>query len=219
MRDARVGDCTATPLSGNEFMNYFSELLSGTVRLLVGAQPRWMGCAPAFSQRIYFANHTSHLDALAIWAALPPDLRAQTRPVAAQDYWEKTALRRRVALQGFNAVFLDRTVSRKSGHPLQPLFDALESGASLIFFPEGTRHAQALPSEFKGGLYHLAERFPEVELVPVYLENLYRSMPKGTPWPLPLICTVRFGAALPRIADEHKAAFLARAREEVIKLA
>lgn len=197
----------------------FSTLVSGSVRFLVGAAPRWIGCAPAPTQRVYFANHTSHLDALAIWSALPPDLRAVTRPVAAKDYWDKTAVRRRVALRGFNAVFLERHVTRVSEHPLQPLFDALDAGASLIFFPEGTRRAEALPAPFKSGLYHLAERYPAVEFVPVYLENLYRSMPKGTPWPLPLICTVRFGAALPRIADESKNGFLTRARDEVVKLA
>lgn len=200
-------------------MMKFSTLLSGTVRFLVGAAPRWMGCAPEATQRIYFANHASHLDALAIWSALPPDLRATTRPVAAKDYWDKTALRRRVALQGFNAVFLERNARRVSEHPLQPLFDALDAGASLILFPEGTRRAEALPGPFKSGLYHLVARYPAVEFVPVYLENLYRCMPKGTPWPLPLICTVRFGAVLPRLPDESKTAFLVRARDAVVKLA
>ncbi|MBN8281309.1 MAG: 1-acyl-sn-glycerol-3-phosphate acyltransferase, partial [Gammaproteobacteria bacterium] len=62
-------------------------LLVSVVRLLVGAYPRWLGCGPADTQRIYFANHTSHLDTILMWAALPPALRERTHPVAAADYW------------------------------------------------------------------------------------------------------------------------------------
>ena len=87
------------------------------------------------------------------------------------------------------------------------------------FFPEGTRGPEQLAAPFKSGLYHLAQRFPDVELIPVYLDNLHRSMPKGTFFPVPLICTVRFGAPLPRIADEDKSDFLERARNTIIELA
>ena len=52
-------------------------------RLLVGAYPQWVGCTPSHTQRIYFANHSSHLDTIAIWASLPAVLRGTTRPVAA----------------------------------------------------------------------------------------------------------------------------------------
>ena len=95
----------------------------------------------------------------------------------------------------------------------------LEAGQSIIIFSEGTRGPERLPSPFKSGLYRLAQRFPDVELIPVYLDNLHRSMPKGTFLPVPLICTVRFGAPLPRIAGEDKSAFLERARNAVIELA
>ena len=189
------------------------------VKLLIGAYPRWQGCAPNERQRIYFANHSSHLDALTLWAALPPALRRKTHPVAARDYWDMTPWRRHLAVSGFNAVFLERKPKASGGDPLQPLADVLARGDSLILFPEGTRHHEALPGEFKGGLYRLAQRFPDAELVPVYLENLYRSMPKGTPMPVPLICSVRFGAVVERNAAEAKHEFLARAREAVINTA
>jgi 1-acyl-sn-glycerol-3-phosphate acyltransferase len=55
--------------------------------------------------------------------------------------------------------------------------------------------------------------------VPVYLDNLYRSMPKGTLLPVPLTCSVRFGAPLEHRADEPKRAFLERARQAVVDLA
>ena len=112
-----------------------------------------------------------------------------------------------------------RQRSEATKDPLAPLTGALAAGDSLILFPEGTRDLQPLPGPFKAGLFHLAERFPEVELVPVYLENLHRCMPKGTFFPVPLICTVRFGAPLARVAGEDKADFLERARRAVIDLA
>jgi 1-acyl-sn-glycerol-3-phosphate acyltransferase len=146
-------------------------------------------------------------------------VRIRTRPVAAADYWNKDAIRRYIALKGLNAVFLERTPADASADSLQPLAEALQRGDSLIFFPEGTRLLQALPGPFKGGLFHLAARFPNVELLPVYLRNLHRSMPKGTVFPVPLICTVHFGAPLPRIANESKAFFLQRARDAVVQLA
>lgn len=195
---------------------WLSTLLIGTVRLLVGATPHWIGSAPTNAQRIYFANHSSHIDTIALWSALPPDLRARTRPVAAADYWGSSRLKRYVVLQWLNAVLIKRSRTDPNDNPLEPLFDALDQGDSLIIFPEGTRQHQALPGPFKSGLFHLAERYPQVELIPVYLENLHRAMPKGTFLPVPITCTVRFGAPLKRLANEDKQAFLDRARDAVI---
>lgn len=191
--------------------------LIALVRLLIGANPRWVNAAPSLSQSIYFTNHTSHLDTLALWVALPAEIRANTRPVAAKDYWGKGIIKQFIALKVLKAVLIDREVSRHTD-PLAPLLAALEAGDSLIIFPEGTRRAQAEPSDFKGGLYHLAEVFPQVKLIPVYLDTLHRSMPKGSFLPVPLICTVRFGAQLVRQENEHKKVFLTRAREAVLSL-
>jgi len=196
-----------------------SLMLVGLVRLLVGAYPRWIGCGPDRAQRIYFANHSSHIDTLAIWAALPIELRRQTRPVAARDYWGAGGLRSYIALKGLNAVLIERAREDRSVDPLAPLYEALAAGDSLIIFPEGTRGATAMPGPFKSGIYHLGRRFPGVQLVPVYLENLHRAMPKGVNLPIPLTCTVRFGEPLARLEDEPKAGFLDRARAAVVSLA
>lgn len=189
------------------------------VRLLVGAYPRWIGCAPKATQRIYFANHTSHLDTVVLWAALPAALRANTRPVAAKDYWGGGGLRTRIAEDELHVVMIERAREERSGDPLDALREALNNGFSLIFFPEGTRSPQPLPGPFKTGLYTLAKEFPQVELIPVYLENLHRSMPKGALLPVPIICTVRFGAPIALLEEESREQFLSRARAAVIALA
>jgi hypothetical protein len=58
--------------------------LAFLARLITGAQGHWHGCPPKAEQRIYFANHQSHFDWVLIWAALPHELRAVTRPIAAR---------------------------------------------------------------------------------------------------------------------------------------
>jgi 1-acyl-sn-glycerol-3-phosphate acyltransferase len=198
---------------------WLSKIFIGLVKILIGASPRWFGSVPSPTQRIYFANHSSHLDTIAIWSALPPDLRTNTRPVAAADYWNRGTVRKFIASKVLNVVFIERIKSKAKADPLQPLMNALSEGNSLIIFPEGTRNEQALPNQFKAGLFHLAEHFPNVELIPVYLENLHRCMPKGTFFPVPLICTVRFGKKLVRNTDESKVVFLERARNAVMELA
>ena len=120
----------------------------------------------------------------------------------------------------FNGVLVDRDRSDPNANPLQSMLDALEQGDSLIIFPEGTRNLtdeQLLP--FKSGLYHLAQAKPDVELVPVWIANLNRVMPKGRALPLPLLCTLSFGAPLERQEGEDKAAFLERARNALLDLA
>jgi len=184
-------------------------------RFLVGGHARWEGCAPEPRQRIYFANHSSHLDTIILWAALPPQLRATTHPVAALDYWGRGALRRHIATRVLNALLIDRTAR---SDPLAPLAAALDRGNSLILFPEGTRGSAPQPGPFKGGLHHLARDYPEVELIPVHLTNLARAYPKGAILPAPIICTAAFGEPLARIAGETKADFLKRARDAVCAL-
>ena len=192
------------------------QLLFALTRFLVGGHARWRGCGPEATQRIYFANHGSHLDTIILWAALPETLRRTTHPVAAADYWGRNALTRFVALNVLNAVLVDRGRSRD---PLAPLRAVLDAGQSLIIFPEGTRGREALPGPFKSGLHHLAREYPQVELVPVYLANLARAYPKGAILPAPISCVASFGAPIAFAPDEDKSAFLARARQAVCDLA
>ena len=191
--------------------------LLGFVRLLTGAQARWYGSPPKAEQRIYFANHQSHADLVMIWAALPEELRSITRPIAARDYWTKSDFKRWITTAVFNAVYVDRE-RQGDEDPLQPLIDALQSGDSLIIFPEGTRGHAAEPQAFKAGLYNLALRFPDVVLVPAWIANVQRVMPKGEVVPVPVLCSVTFGAPIRLEPGEERRAFLDRARTAVIAL-
>lgn len=192
-------------------------VLAFIARLITGAQGHWLGCPPKAEQRIYFANHQSHLDWVLIWASLPRDLRAQTRPIAARDYWTSTPFKQWLTTAVFNAVYVNRQRTDDQD-PLEPLVEALKHGDSLVIFPEGTRSNQGDPQSFKSGLYHLAEQFPQVQLIPAWIDNVQRVMPKGEVVPVPILCSVTFGAPLALQPGEDKRVFLDRARAAVIAL-
>ena len=193
-------------------------LLAFLARLITGAQGHWYGSPPKAEQRIYFANHQSHFDWVLIWAALPRELRTQTRPIAARDYWTSSPLKHWLTRKVFNAVYVSR-VRTDDEDPLEPLVEALKNGDSLVIFPEGTRGSKGEPQAFKAGLYHLAEQFPEVQLIPAWIDNVQRVMPKGEVVPVPILCTVTFGAPVHLQPGEEKRNFLARARDAVMALA
>ena len=191
--------------------------LLGLIRVLTGAQARWIGCPPKAEQRIYFANHQSHADLVLIWAALPRDLRGVTRPIAARDYWTKTRFRQWITTEVFNAIYVSRDRTDNED-PLEPLIAALGHGDSVILFPEGTRGHAEEPQAFKAGLYNLALRFPQVVLVPTWINNVQRVMPKGEVVPVPVLCSVSFGAPVQLAPGEERRAFLDRARSAVVAL-
>jgi 1-acyl-sn-glycerol-3-phosphate acyltransferase len=190
-------------------------LLAFLARLITGAQGHWKGCPPKAEQRIYFANHQSHFDWVLIWAALPHELRARTRPIAARDYWTASPFKAWLTSAVFNAVYVSRTRTDDQD-PLQPLIQALEDGDSLVIFPEGTRSNRGEPQAFKSGLFHLAEMFPGVQLIPAWIDNVQRVMPKGEVVPVPILCSVTFGTPLNLLPGEDKREFLERARAAVM---
>lgn len=186
-------------------------------KLLTGVRPLWLDNSPSPRPRVYFANHRSHGDFLLIWACLPPELRRTTRPVAGADYWLRGKLRRYLIERVFCGVLIDRLTTRH-GNPLETMSAPLRAGESLILFPEGTRNLGDDLLPFKSGIAHLAQDHPEVEFVPVWIENLGRAMPKGSLIPIPLLCTLSFGPSLRAVAGESRNDFLLRCRNALLAL-
>jgi 1-acyl-sn-glycerol-3-phosphate acyltransferase len=186
-------------------------------RFLSGASVRWVDCQPDSCQRVYFANHTSHLDAVVLWSALPPEIRNLTRPVAALDYWIAGPVRRYLSTHVFNALLIDRKKIKIHQSPVDIMIREIGNQYSLIVFPEGSRSAGEI-GEFKSGLYYLCKKRPDLELIPVYIDNMNRILPRGEVLPVPLLSCITFGPPIWLEAGEPKTEFLLRAREAVRRL-
>ena len=206
------------PNSARNGIKMITSLLALIARFITGANARWVGCAPDTLQRVYFANHTSNLDTLVIWASLPPEVRSLARPVGARDYWTKNRLRLYVANEIFHAVLIERKKPTARDNPLTDMLNALGDRYLLIIFPEGSRQASGEMAPFKGGLFHLAKDRPDIEFVPVLIENLNRILPKGEFLPVPVISRVIFGPPLQLAKGETKESFLGKAHTAVCAL-
>ena len=199
-------------------------IVAAAARLVCGPAAVWH-CEPhATAQRVYFANHASHLDFVVLWATLPPDARRSVRPVAGRDYWDRTSIRRYLARDVFRAILVQRTPAvvtdreRAAREAIETLAREMNEGASLIVFPEGTRSLTGEVGPFKSGLFHLGCAVPGAELVPVYLHNLNRILPRGEALPVPMLSRITFGAPLRVSPSETKDAFLTRARTALLSL-
>jgi 1-acyl-sn-glycerol-3-phosphate acyltransferase len=192
-------------------------LLTSLARFMSGASVRWIDCQPDTCQRIYFANHTSHLDMILIWSALPYEVRKLTRPVAAKDYWDRGRVRRYMARM-YNALLVDRKEIKVHQSPVDMMLREIGTTHSLILFPEGGRSTGEAVGEFKSGLYYLAKKRPDLELVPVHIDNMNRVLPRGEFLPVPLLSCITFGPPMWLEAGETKNDFLARARNAVQRL-
>ena len=193
--------------------------LAFVARFITAVRADWRGIEPVAKQRVYFANHVSNADMPMIWTVLPGYMRQQTRPVAAADYWLKNRLRAFVGPEVFNCVLVDRRPEARTEDPMEKILEALDEGSSLIIFPEGNRNMTDDPLlPFRAGLYNMGKARPEVDLVPTWIANLNEIMPKGEVIPLPLICTVTFGAPIHVAEGETKDAFLRRAADALVAL-
>jgi len=186
--------------------------------LISGSSVRWIASQPDTCQRIYFANHTSHLDALLIWASLPQAIRELTRPVAAKDYWSRGLVRRWLAQEVFDALLIDRTDIKVHQSPVDLMLREIGTTKSLIVFPEGSRSVSGEIGDFKSGLYYLSKKRPDIELIPVHIDNLNRVLPRGEFLPVPLLSCISFGPPLWLERGEAKLDFLGRARRAVLAL-
>jgi 1-acyl-sn-glycerol-3-phosphate acyltransferase len=173
---------------------------------------------PDTCQRIYYANHTSHLDAVVIWASLPPAVRALTRPVAAEDYWNRGVVRKYIAFHVFNALLIDRKKIKVHKSPIDLMIQEIGNSHSLIVFPEGGRQEGGEIDDFKSGIYYLSRKRPDLELIPVYIDNMNRILPRGEVLPVPLLTRITFGPPLWLEQGESKMHFLERARTALVRL-
>lgn len=175
-------------------MILFALLIKPFMALFIGLRVRGREHLPRAGQFILVANHSSHLDTASLLSLFKITKLRRVRPVAAADYFERNAIVSLLTKTIFNILPIARKGITAENNPLRRMQAALEAGQSLIIFPEGTRGSGSDMGPFRSGVAHLIEKTPGVPVVPVYLVNMGRSLPKGEFIPVPFFCEVRLGA-------------------------
>jgi len=174
-------------------MMFFALGLRPLMTLFIGLRVRGREHLPKTEPFILIANHSSHLDTLSLLSLFSLGRLPRLRPVAAADYFQRNKFISVMSRTLFNILPITRKGITPDTNPL-PLMEAtLRAGQSLIIFPEGTRGMGGELAHFHSGAAHLIERCPDVPVVPAYLVNMGRSLPKGEWIPVPFFCEVRLG--------------------------
>lgn len=178
-------------------MIFFALAIRPFMALFIGLRVRGREHLHSAAQFILIANHSSHLDTMSLLSLFPLNQLRRIRPVAAADYFERNAVVSLLTRTLFNILPIARTNITSENNPLRRMREAIEAGDSLIIFPEGTRGAGGEIGEFRSGVAHVLAKLPNVPVLPAYLVNMGRSLPKGEFIPVPFFCEIRLGA--PRV--------------------
>ena len=174
-------------------MIFFVVFIRPFMALFIGLRVRGREHLSETGPFILVANHSSHLDTLSLLSLFPIHRLRYVRPVAAADYFERNRLVSLLTKTLFNILPIARKNITPENNPLRRMKEAIEAGYSLIIFPEGTRGEGGEMGRFRAGAAHLLEKMPGVTVIPAYLVNMGRSLPKGEFIPVPIFCEARLG--------------------------
>ena len=144
-------------------------------------------------QFILIANHNSHMDTMAIMSAIPSRYIHKVHPIAARDFFGGSLFKKILMRYLVNATLIQRDRDDPNNDPIDSMDKMLKKSRSLILFPEGSRGVPGVIAKFKKGLGYLIQRNPEINVIPVYLDNVYKTLPRGKNLILPYNCSIKFG--------------------------
>ncbi len=167
----------------------YSVFMRWALKLFIGVQFEDASFLKKEKQFIIVSNHNSHLDTMALMAAVPSSQIQHVKPVAAADYFGNTPLKAKMSNYFINTLL----ISRSGGTAIKQMKKALDDGYSLILFPEGTRGNPDEEQELKPGVALLLSLCPHVKYVPAYMVGMGKAMPKGDGLIVPYESNLYFG--------------------------
>lgn len=196
---------------------FFLLVIKPFVWILLGLRVRNRVNLPHEGPAILAANHNSHLDTMVLMALYPLRKLHRVRPAAAADYWLKNWWITWFARNIIGIVPVYRHGTDEYPDPLVHCHQALDEGAILIFFPEGSRGEPEVLGRFKFGLAKLVEENPQVPVVPVFLHGVGRVWPKGAAVPIPNVVDAMVGRAV--YWNQSREEFMSRFTQNIQQLA
>ena len=195
---------------------FFGIIVRPILSFLIGLRVIGLENFPQRHPFIIIANHASHLDAMVVLNLFPLKDLKLIRPVAAADYFNRNKMISFLSKLFFNILPIERKHITRDRNPLDHLREALTRGESLIVFPEGTRTTCGEIGPFHTGIAHIIKEFPKIPVIPVYMSNMGRALPKGELILVPFIGEAKVGA--PLYPSGSKEEIMLILREEVIHL-
>lgn len=198
-------------------MLFFALLVRPLMAIFIGGRARGMQWLPVAGPFVLLANHSSHLDTVSLLNLFPLCRLREIQPVAAADYFERNRLVAWFSHTFFNILPIARRRITPENNPIQRMLAQLRAGKSLIIFPEGTRGSGEEIGPIRPGIAHLLEQMPQLPVVPVYLVNHGRCLPKGEWLPVPFFCEIRIGP--PQVfSGGNRREILERLRSAILSL-
>ena len=187
------------------------------LRIFIGLQYFNNKSLRNIKQFILIANHNSHMDTMALMSAIPSRFIHRVHPIAARDFFGGSLFSRILMRYLVNATLIRRDREDPERDPIDDMDKMLKKQRSLILYPEGSRGIPGKMSNFKRGLGYLVQRNPNINVIPVYLENIYKTLPKGKKLILPYNCSIKFGQPI-KFNSLKMEDILKTAEKEILKV-
>ncbi len=181
---------------------FYGFIVRPVLLIILGLNVRHLNRMKIRKLRLIAANHNSHLDTMVIMSLFKLRDLPKIKVVAAKDYFCKTPLLAWFSINIIGIIPIDRSGNGKD--PLQPVMQALEDGYTVVIFPEGSRGDPEKLKPLKYGVAKIVESNPEIDIIPVFMYGLGKSLPKGEALLVPFVCEVNIGNPIVWEGDRTK---------------